>query len=226
MRSNKFTYITALAVGGAVTVGIYFWFIRSPYFDAFTEWSESHTLALFFALVALKTAGMVWPPFAGGVFTFGAIPVIGWLRAYAADLTGSALGSTLTYWIARRWGVAFLTRLLDAHTVAKIARFRIPRRRELEAVYLFRILGTGSVVEILCYGAGLLRIGFPTFLLGSVLSHATVSLPFFYFGKELFGPRAWTAGVIFVAFVLVVFVFRKRYFGDDAITSHSHPGEP
>lgn len=226
MRTTQIKYIAILALGAAATIAVYFWFVHSPYFDAFTIWSRSHRAALFAALVALKVIGMVWPPFAGGVFTFGAIPVIGWWRAYSADLIGSALGSSVAYWIARRWGLSFLVRLLDAHTIDKLARVRIPRRRELEAIYLFRILGTGSVVEIICYGAGLLRVGFPSFLLASVLSHMTVSLPVFYFGKEVFGRQTWTAAIVFAALLAAVFVARKRYFREDEITPRARDDGP
>jgi uncharacterized membrane protein YdjX (TVP38/TMEM64 family) len=212
MRIARYRHIVAIALASVATVGAYVWFIRSPYFETFAAWSEAHPAALFFSLLSLKIAAIVWPPIPGSVLTFGAIPIIGWFRAYLADALGSIVGSTLAYWIARRWGMRLVAHVLDKASVGKLGRVQIPHEREFEAVFLLRILGSGALTEVLCYAAGLFRIRYHNFIFASVLSHAAVAIPLYYFGRGVFGESPWTAALALLAFLLVLLMLRKRYF--------------
>jgi uncharacterized membrane protein YdjX (TVP38/TMEM64 family) len=212
MRIARYSHVVAIALASALTVGAYVWFIRSPYFETFTAWSEANPASLFFSLVTLKIAAIVWPPIPGSILTFGAIPVIGWFRAYLADALGSIVGSTLAYWIARRWGMRLVAHVLDRASVGKLGRVQIPHEREFEAVFLFRILGSGALTEVICYAAGLFRIRYHNFMFASILSHAAVTIPLYYFGRGLFGERPWTGLLAFLGFLVALLVLRKRYF--------------
>lgn len=207
----RYKHLIFLGLGMVVTLAAYLWFLQSPYFERFTDWSTAHVSLLFIVLAAIKTIGIIWPPIPGGILTFGAIPVIGWERAYLADLLGSLIGSSVAFWIARRWGMRFIENILDAETIRKIRRVKIAPKREFEALFIFRLFG-GTVVEIICYAAGLLGVRYRNFLPAIFLSHIAVGVPFYYLGGGLFGEHVWISTLLFLALILVFWRLRTRYF--------------
>lgn len=210
IKSYKHLFI--LAFGILATTAAYFWFYKSPYFAQFSAWAESYLVALFIFLVLIKTIGIIWPPIPGGILTLGSIPILGWLPAYGADFLGSLIGSTIAYAIARKWGVAFLRKIFDEATIVRMQSVRVVKSKEIEAVFLFRLFGS-NVVEIVCYAAGLLKVGFRNYLIGTVTSHAAIGIPFYYFSGELFQGRNFLINLgLAVAVVILFTFFRKRYF--------------
>jgi uncharacterized membrane protein YdjX (TVP38/TMEM64 family) len=77
---------------------------------------------------------------------------------------------------------------------------------------MLRIAGGGTVLEAICYGAGLLGVKFKNFLIASVVSHSIVGLPTFYFANNLLEGRNVTiTAVSVVVAVLIVYKYRHRY---------------
>src|SRR3989338_1077438 len=177
-----------ISLGFLVTIVGYVLFSRSPYFDVLQAWVSQRELLYSVVLFIVKVAGIVWPPLPGGIFTFVSIPILGWLHAYMLDFSGSVVGSIIAYFIARRWGLVFVRKIFDEATVAKVQKLRVHKNRELEAVFMFRFFG-GSIMELVCYGAGLLKIRFRNFLIASMLSHLAIGLPTYYWVSELFSCR-------------------------------------
>ena len=201
-----------LGAGFTATAVLYWWFVHSPHFEVFNAWSQQNLALLLFTLFAIKVIGIVWPPLPGGLFTLGAIPVVGWWQAYAVDLAGSMVGSTLAYGIARKWGRSFMDTIFDPITIEKMERLRVRPERELEAVFVFRLFGA-NVVEIICYAAGALRIRYHNFILGSVGAHVLEGIPFYYFAREFFSGKNVAFNVALVAIVVaLLIVLRRRYF--------------
>jgi uncharacterized membrane protein YdjX (TVP38/TMEM64 family) len=211
MTRGRVLTIAAIAVTFAATIAGYLWFMRSPHFATFMSWADAHRTALLVTLVVWKIAAIVWPPLPGSLITFGSIPIVGWLPAYLADFIGSFCGAAIAYWIAQRWGIAFVRHLLGANAAEKIASVKIPPHREFEAVFVFRILGAG-LIEAICYAAGILKIHFGKFIAAILISHAALGLPAFYFGREIFAGRFLTSILLFAGFALVLLFLRKRYF--------------
>jgi uncharacterized membrane protein YdjX (TVP38/TMEM64 family) len=210
IKSYKHLYILAFGILG--TGAAYLWFYHSPYFAAFSNWAQGYLVALFIILVVIKAIGIVWPPIPGGILTLGSIPIMGWAAAYCADFLGSLIGSCVAYGIARKWGIAFLRKIFDEETIKRMQTVRVVKKREIEAVFLFRLFG-GNVVEVVCYAAGLLRVGFTNYLIGTVTSHAAIGIPFYYFSGELFQGRNFLINLIFAAaLVCLLIFFKKRYF--------------
>ncbi len=210
LTASRLLSIGFLAITFAATIATYVWFIRSPYFGEFMKWARTHGTELLVALVIWKIAAIVWPPIPGSIVTFGAIPVVGWVPAYLADFTGSTIGSAIAYWIAYRWGTRFVAHLLGKSTAEKLQSFQVPRDREFEAVFVFRIMGAG-LVEAICYAGGLLRVRFDRFMLAITLSHLVLGLPAFYLGRDLFQGRFWTSALLVIAFAATILFLRKRY---------------
>lgn len=210
LKTHKHLFI--LAGGIVATIAAYVAFYHSIYFDIFSQWAAGHLLGLFIALVVIKTIGIIWPPIPGGIFTLGAIPILGGPPAYLADFIGSLVGSMIAYGLARRFGIAFLKKIFDEETILRMQKIRVVPKRELEAVFLFRLFG-GNVVEIVCYAAGLLRVGIKNYVLGTITSHMAVGIPFYYFSGALFQGKNIVINIVFAAAVAVLFAFfKKRYF--------------
>ena len=175
-------------------------------------WAQRHIFLFFVLLTGVRIAGIVWPPLPGGIFTLGSIPILGWRNAYTADLIGSILGSMIAFWLARTWGEELLVKIFDQATVQKIKRLRVKKHRELEAVFMFRLFG-GTIVEAICYGAGLLRVGYGNFFIATVASHAVVSIPTFYFAHSFLENSDILLNTIFIIILVpLFFIAKRRYF--------------
>ncbi len=215
VKIKDYKHIIFITVGMAATVLAYWWFIKTPYFEVFKHWSQQNFKTYFAVLVTLKTVGLIWPPLPGGVLTLGSIPVLGWWPAYLADLLGSILGASAAFFIARKWGYQFIKKILDEMTVEKIRKVKIKRHREIEAIFFLRIFG-GTIVEAVCYAAGLLNINYFNFLIGTVSSHVALGVPFYYFTNNIFEGKNFIFSFILVAiFIPWAFIAKKRYFEDE-----------
>lgn len=194
------------------TILAYLWFAKSSYFIVFTNWAQQNFIILFLILILIKIIGIIWPPLPGGVFTIGAIPVMGWFNAYLADLLGIIIGSGLAYFLGKKYGYALLNKIFDASVITKIKNINIEPKREIESIFLLRLFGGGVLIEIVSYAAGLFRISFRNFLLGSLFSHLAIALPFFYFAGNLFSGKNLIVNIILGVIIVGIFIkFRRRY---------------
>ena len=219
MKIKNHKHIIVFILAMLATVVFYWWFIHSPYFEGFKNWSRDNLILYFLVLILIKIIGIIWPPIPGGVFTIASIPIIGWPLSYFADLVGSIIGSSVAFSIAQKWGWEFLERIFDRDTLEKIKNVKIKKHREIETVFLMRFFG-GSVIEVVCYGAGILRVRFQNFLVASLLSHLAVGIPFFYLAGSVLGEVINGKGAIIgaLALLFVIFLFyrlKHRYFEFD-----------
>lgn len=211
MKLRSYRQIIILILFTVVTLAGYLWFLHSPYFESFSDWARSNFLLFFSTLVLIKIIGIVWPPISGGLLTLGSIPVIGWFPAYFADFLGSMIGSSIAYFIAKRWGLSFMSKIFDPETIHKVQQVKIRPGRELEMVFLARVFG-GTIVEVICYGAGLLRVRFSRYFVASVLSHMAVGIPAYYFAGDIIAGRNILINLIFALILIGLFMFaRHRY---------------
>ena len=213
MKLHKYKHLFSFGLLFFLTVGVYVWFAYSPYYTSFVTWSETNIVIYYFSIIVAKIIGIVWPPLPGAVFTVGSIWIIGWLPAYIADFIGSMIGSSIAYYIAYRWGYPIMSKILDESTIAKIKKVKVKKGRELEAVFLFRLSG-GTLVEIVVYAAGVLKVPYKHFLVGSMFSHALIGVPTFYFFDSLSGSGQIGLNLVLLSVAVGLFIFlRTRYFG-------------
>lgn len=214
IKANKHLYIVVLVF--IFSVGFYIWLINSPYFAILDSWAKQNLITFSVSLLALKIFSIVYPPLPGGLVTLASIPFLGWQLAYGIDFLGSMIGSSIAYFIAKKYGYDFLNKIFDAKTINKIHRVKVHPNREIESVFALRILLGTTVLEVLCYGAGLLNIKYKNFLIGSIGSHLLLGIPTYYLASNIveFKNIPLTVGLI----VLGAFIFwklRKRYFKID-----------
>ena len=212
MKIKNYKQIIYWFLGSVLTIIAYLIFINSESFVVFSDWASRNFALYAFFLYLVKVAGIVWPPIPGGVFTLGSIPVIGWVNAYGIDLLGSLTGSVIAYWIAKRYGLKVVSKIFDDITLKKVQRIKVREDKQFEAVFLFRFFG-GTIVELVCYAAGLLRVRFRSFLIATVLSHLLIGIPTYYFADSLFFGRNVVMAISFLIIFVLLFIFlRKRYF--------------
>ncbi|MEK7114944.1 MAG: VTT domain-containing protein [Patescibacteria group bacterium] len=210
IKNYKHLYLLAFLI--IITIIAYTWLLNSEYFEHFLNWSRQNIILFYSVLIFLKIFGIVWPPLPGGLLTIGSIPIIGWQGAYIADITGGIIGSSIAFFIAKKWGYKFLHKIFDQVIIDRIKQIKIKPKHEIESVTVFRIFG-GSIVEMVCYGAGILGIKYRNFLIGTVLSHLIIGLPFYYLVGGIIGKENVLFNLVLIAIFIPLFFFaRNRYF--------------
>ncbi len=211
MNVKKHKNLILLILLAAGLFVAYIWFMRQPVFDDFIVWSQQNFLLYFGVLVFIKIIAIVWPPLPGGLLTLASIPVIGWFPAFLAEAIGGLAGSSVAYYLGKKYGYAFLRKVLDEKFITRIQRIKIAEKRELEALFFLRLF-TGLVSEAVSYGSGVIGVKYRNFFLGT-LAAEIVFMPSFYFVNEIFAGRNV---IVYVPIVLALAFFfwkmRGRYF--------------
>jgi uncharacterized membrane protein YdjX (TVP38/TMEM64 family) len=196
-----------------LSIALYFWFIGTDSFLALKSWSEQNIVLTIIFLVTLKIIGIVWPPLPGGLITLGSIPVLGWQLAYASDFTGSAIGSSIDYYIGKKYGHKIVHKLFDKKTIERIHSIKIKKNKEIEATFALRLVGGNTISEAISYAAGLLGIRYKNFLIGTVLSHLFLGIPTYFLVANIFNAQnlgiSLTVSIIAIAFLWKA---KGRYF--------------
>lgn len=213
MQRKSLNYLVPFVIIFFVFIGTYFWFLDTKYFLELQVLAEENIYTFVLALFLIKIMSIVWPPLPGGLFTLGAIPFVGWETAYFIDLTGSTVGSMITYYLGKRYGLRLIKKLFDQATIDRIQKIKVKENKQTELVIVLRVF-TGSVfMEAITYGAGLLKIRYSSFLVGSIISHAIVGVPVYYFAKEaLVNPQSIILSLaLLVGVVFILFKVKGRY---------------
>ena len=212
MELKKYKHLFFIVIGLVITTTLYFAFIKSSYFVHFVEWSKEYFFIYFFLLVVIKSIGIIWPPIPGGILTLGSIPVIGWYYAYLADFIGSMIGSSIAFYLGKKYGFTFLEKLFDSKTLEKLKSQKVKKHKEFEAIFLMRILG-GTLIEVVCYGAGLLKIRYSTFIVASAISHIVFGVPTYFVANNIFTFRNVLVNVLtLIVAILLLRKMKGRYF--------------
>ncbi len=196
-----------------VTVVLYLVFITSPHYNTFLVWAKQNVFLLFSIIVLIKIIGIIWPPIPGGFLSWGSIPFMGWQLAYLSDLIGNIIGSIVTYYIGRKYGFKILKKLFDESLVKKIKSLKFKKERGFEMVFLYRVLGTVVLSEVITYGAGILKMPFLPFLLASITAHLVYNLPaYFLFNAAIYSANPILVLGSLVALIILIYKTKGRYF--------------
>lgn len=215
MRFNPGAYKTLFltAIFFLVTIVSYILFLRSSYFQFFLEWSQRNLVLYCVTLFVLKVSAIVYAPLPGGLLTLGSIPVLGWKLAYFIDILGSMVGASIAYFLGKKYGLKFMERIFDQQTIDRIQKIKINKKREIEGVFVLRVLTGSSILDALCYAAGLLNIRYRSFLIGSVLSHLVVGIPAFYLSSNILSVKNFALnGLLILCAVFILYKIKGRYF--------------
>lgn len=216
MKIASYKHVIILILFFVLSVALYIVFITSPFFKIFADWSRDNLFIYLPILLIIKIVSIVYPPIPGGLFTLGSVPIIGWQPAFIVDFIGSITGASLAYYLGKKYGYDLLSKLFDKGTIDKIKTVKVKKHREIESVFVMRILSGGLIVEALCYGAGLVNIRYRSFLIGFLLSHLLIGLPAFMLFDTVMASINLKSIIVNIMWIFIfVFILRKlrgRYF--------------
>ena len=213
MKKSSYLYTALFILIFFLTLAFFYWLVRSPHFNVINGWIIQNRTLFIVSLFFYKTLGILWPPIPAGLFTLVAIPFIGWKTAYFVDLFGSISGGSIAYLVGRKFGYKILGKIFDSSIVEKIKRIKIKKGREIEAVFVYRLLLGSTILEAIYYGAGTLKVNYWKFLIGATLSHPVVGVPSFLLAENIFLGKNLVV-IIILSIVALVFVYKTkgRYF--------------
>lgn len=212
---SKKSYIySSLFVGiFIVTLVIFYWFFKSPYFLIVDTWVKANTILYVIYLFIYKSIGVLFPPIPAGLVTMASIPFLGWFNAYLVDFFGSIFGGSIAYFLGKKYGHPLLIKILGNELTEKIEKIKIKKDKEIESVFVYRIALGSTILEAIYYGAGFLRVGFNNFVIGSTLSHIIVGVPSFYLASNILNGQNILLTVLLTVFGIIFVVYTKgRYF--------------
>lgn len=189
MKKKEFWYSSLFILIFIVTMVLFYWFFKSPYFYLVDTWVKKNVILYVTFLLFYKTIGVLFPPVPGGIVTLASIPFLGWFGAYVVDLIGSILGGIIAYFLGRKYGHPLLKRMFGESVAKKVENIKIKKDKEIEGVFVYKIALGSTIIEAVYYGAGFLKIGFKNFLIGSVLSHIAVGIPSFFVADNILNGR-------------------------------------
>ncbi len=132
--------------------------------------------------------------------------------AFFIDALGNIVGSTITYYLGDKYGELFLKRIFGENIINKLRQVKIKKGKEFESIFVIRLLGA-NIVEMISYGSGFLKVGFTNFFFATLLSHAVVGIPVYYFAKSILSSANIFVSVIFgILFFVFIWKLKGRYF--------------
>ena len=206
------------------TAVAYSYFAETKYFVELQTWAQANFVRFFLILIFVKALGIVWPPLPGVVITLGAIPIVGWIPALIADVLGWYLGSSIAFFLARRFGIKAILFFFGEAGVIRVKKFKVNPKRELEALIIMKCLG-GSIGEFINYAAGLTTVKFRNFFLANFIASIVIAIPLFY----TFNHALKSSNNLFLALIplsiaiLFFYIFRDRYFTWDELEDKEKP---
>lgn len=213
MKKKTFWYSFLMVAIFAITLFLFYWFFKSPYFLVVDSWIKQNMVLYVFSLFVYKSIGVLFPPIPGGLVTMASIPFLGWLGAYLVDLFGSIFGGIIAYYLGKKYGHPLMLKILGEEVTKRIEKVKIKKNREIEGIFVYRVALGSTILEAVYYGAGYLKIGFKNFLIGSILSHVVVGVPTFFLANNIFnGQNVVLTVVLTILGVMFVLFTKARYF--------------
>ena len=119
--------ITWFVLAGA-SVGAYLWFLKTPTFEVFEAWVKSNLILYYIFVIFSKALAIIWPPLPGNIFTLTSIPFWGWFTAYTADFVGSILGSSIAFYLGKKYGYKFINKIFSTDMESKIKGIKVKHK--------------------------------------------------------------------------------------------------
>lgn len=213
MKNKKYLNIFIFVFITIFTFLSMYLFIKSPYYQTVNYWIQRNLILYVFCIYLIKILGIIWPPISGGIFTVASIPFLGWKLAFLLDFLGSLSGGSIAYWLGKKYGYNFLNKIFGSNISEKIKNIKIKRGKEIEAIFMYKVLFGNLIIEVIYYGAGVLQVNFPRFLIGSILAHLLVGIPSFYLANNIFSGKDIVITItLAVIAIFVVLKTKGRYF--------------
>lgn len=184
--------------------------INPAYTDTLIEFTREHKFYGPMFLILWRILGIIVPAIPAGVVSFAVVPLFGWQLTYLYTLIGILIGTSLSFWLARRFREPLVARFLPLQKIHKLED-SLSHKKRFVAVVALRLF-TVPVMDFSSYIAGLTKISFGKFFLATIIA-SIPDIGIFYFGEELykrvFGKSIAIAVAMLFFIGLAYFLFRR-----------------
>jgi len=180
------------------------------YTDTIVQFTTEHKFIGPIFLIFWRILGIIVPAIPAGVVSFTVVPIFGWYLTYVYTLIGILIGTSLSFWLARKFREPLVARFLPLQKIHKLENSLSHKKRFLAIVALR--LFTAPVMDFSSYIAGLTKISFAKFFFATIIA-SIPDIGIFYFGEELykrvFGKSIAIGVAVLFFLALSYFLFRK-----------------
>ena len=157
-------------------------------------------------LILWRIIGIIFPAIPAGVVSFAAVPIFGWLKTYLYTLTGIMIGTSISFFLTRKFREPLVKRFVPLKRIHEIED-KLTKRQEFLAIIGIRLF-TVPVMDFSSYAAGLSKISFPKFFLATLIA-SIPDIAIFYFGEQFY--KTFFGRSLIVA-ISVLFFMGTGYF--------------
>jgi len=131
------------------------------YTDTLVKFTSEHKFYGPLFLILWRIIGIVVPVIPAGVVSFAVVPFFGWQLTYGYTLIGILIGTSTSFWLARRFREPLVARFMPLQKIHRLENSLSHKKRFLAIVALR--LFTAPVMDFSSYIAGLTKISFAKF---------------------------------------------------------------
>ncbi len=207
MRRRNFFLIFGLVV--LILVAVYLIFRDSS--KQLFLLIETHSYLGPILLIFWRIVGIIFPAIPAGVVSFAVVPIFGWLKTYLYTLTGIMIGTSTSFFLARKFKEPLVKRFVPLKRIHEIED-KLTERQEFLAIIGIRLF-TSPVMDFSSYAAGLSKISFPKFFLATLIA-SIPDIAIFYFGEQFyktFFGRSLIIAVSVLFFIATGYFVIKRF---------------
>lgn len=112
--------------------------------------------------IAIQIIQVVIPVIPGGISTAAGVLLFGPWAGFAYNYIGIVIGSLLNFWLARRYGTAFIRHVVSERTCEKYLAYT-KNQRKFDWFFAAAIIAPIAPDDVLCLIAGLTKMSFKKF---------------------------------------------------------------
>ncbi len=187
-----------------ITIGIAYFLTITIGMDGLRVKVESAGVYAPFILILLKATTIVVAPLGGTIIYPIAGALFGFWKGLALTLLGDAIGSSIAFWISRRFGrsvLHYFTGSGQMPMLEKVVEQLGDRKKFIRARIFF-----AGFMDLFAYAAGLTKINFWFFLTVHITVHAFLVALYILFGDLLISGKFTMVAIVGVGSTLLAFL--------------------
>jgi len=181
------------------------------YTDRLVMFTREHKFYGPMFLILWRILGIIVPAIPAGVVSFAVVPFFGWKLTYLYTLLGILIGTSISFWLARRFREPLVARFLPLQKIHKMED-SMSHKKRFAGIVALRLF-TVPVMDFSSYIAGLTKISFGKFFLATLIA-SIPDIGIFYFGEELYKRvfgKSIAIGIAFLFFIALFYFLFRRY---------------
>lgn len=174
-------------------------FFSDSFQETITVFLQSHRILGPLAVIGVRFVTIVLAPLPSAPIAFASLAVLPWWQALIYNVIGVQAGIAVAFFIARKFREPVVRHFVSLQKV-HAWQDRLTQRQQIAAFVGLRFLSL-AVYDIVSYAAGLSKISFRTFFLGSLVVDLPMMFLFFYVGGI-----AYSYGLYVTAFFVTILI--------------------